>query len=140
MRNGSARGSSTPISKRNETMVLRFVTFATACLLCAATSVFAHARLTISDPAEGATLRASPPAISLTFSEGLEPAFGHVTLAAASGEPVDLDREKVGGDGSTILSASIPKSLVPGRYVVKWNVLSTDGHKTSGTSKFTVAP
>jgi methionine-rich copper-binding protein CopC len=118
-----------------------FIPVVLSAALCSVSSVaFAHARLIVSDPADGAQLRTSPETISLHFSESLEPAFSHLTLTAASGDPIKLDGEAVRGDDQGELAAAPISPLAPGSYVIKWDVLSTDGHKTSGTRKFTVLP
>lgn len=100
----------------------------------------AHARLTASNPTDGASIPTSPPAISLRFSEGLEPAFSGMTLTIQSSETIRIEDEKVVGPDASELSGSPATRLSPGNYSLKWNVLSTDGHKTSGTLRFTVGP
>ena len=104
-----------------------------------ANGAFAHATLTRSSPADGERL-AAPTALTLEFSEGLEPAFSHMTVSASSGSPVGLTDEHVTGDGDEVLSASPSTPLVPGSYTIRWDVLSKDGHKTGGTRIFTVTP
>lgn len=103
-------------------------------------AAFAHAHLSSSEPADGSSLTASPTRIALQFSEGLEPAFSHMTVSEPSGETMPLDNEIVGGPGDMELSSSPATPLRAGAYVVKWNVLSKDGHKTTGTTSFTVKP
>jgi copper resistance protein C len=108
--------------------------------LLSAAPAFAHARLSAASPADGSAVSSSPEVVTLTFSEGLEPAFSHLTLTAPSGTVVQLDDETVGGEGSMVLSARPATALPPGRYIVHWQVLSTDGHKTMGSTSFTVSP
>ena len=103
-------------------------------------AAWAHARLNTSEPADESLLTTSPATISLKFSEGLEPAFSHMTVTGPSGETVSLGSEVVGGQGDVELSSSPVTPLQPGRYVVKWDVLSKDGHKTNGMTTFTVKP
>lgn len=100
----------------------------------------AHAHLSSSEPADGSSLTASPTRIVLQFSEGLEPAFSHMKVSGPSGEPVSLGNEIVGGHGDMELSSTPATPLKTGSYVVKWEVLSKDGHKTSGRTSFTVKP
>lgn len=99
---------------------------------------FAHAHLSNATPAEGAKVTA-PKAISITFSEGLELAFSGVSLSTAAGKAVPLGEITLTKHGKT-LTAPLDKALKAGQYAVKWHVLSTDGHKTSGQYLFTVAP
>ncbi|UHS61295.1 copper homeostasis periplasmic binding protein CopC [Agrobacterium vaccinii] len=111
-----------------------------AAFCCVSCLAFAHARLTVSQPADGASLQTSPETISLHFSESLEPAFSHLTLTTASGDTIKLGGETVRGNEQDELAAAPTSPLTPGIYMIKWDVLSTDGHKTSGTRKFTVLP
>jgi methionine-rich copper-binding protein CopC len=43
-------------------------------------------------------------------------------------------------EGNKMMMAPIPTSLKPGSYTVNWHVLSSDGHKSSGSYGFTVKP
>ena len=54
-------------------------------LVAAPRALEAHARLTASTPAAGATLDTSPTMIRLTFSEAATPAFSGIELAGAAG-------------------------------------------------------
>ena len=104
----------------------------------AASSADAHAGLVSSNPAEGATLGASPSAIELTFTERVDPKLSTITVVDrrgtvyASGAP-----EAVAGDP---LSVSIAVRAAPkGVYTVRWHVDSAiDGHATRGTFSFGV--
>ncbi len=49
-------------------------------------AVWAHAHLKAQQPAANATVDASPEALILTFSEGIEPAFSGVTLTGPDGK------------------------------------------------------
>lgn len=111
-----------------------------AAICCVSTAAFAHARLTGSEPRDGATLASSPATITLHFSEGLEASFSHVELLSQTGELVVTTGETIGGSEDRDLSAAPAQPLQPGQYTVKWDVLSKDGHKTSGTWSFTVTP
>ena len=105
--------------------------------MLAAGSACAHAHLVSSMPADGATLSAAPNSIAITLTEAIEPAFSHLKLATASSEPVALTNETADGKA---LSAKPATPLPAGTYQVEWQVLSVDGHKTSGIFGFTVAP
>jgi copper resistance protein C len=99
----------------------------------------AHAFLDTAEPGVGATVTAAPAAVTLSFTEGLEPRFSSITVADASGQRVDLgDAHLVQGD-QTRFAVGL-KPLPPGRYKVEWRVTSVDTHKTNGNFSFTVAP
>ncbi|MGO1344383.1 copper homeostasis periplasmic binding protein CopC [Chromohalobacter japonicus] len=98
----------------------------------------AHAHLETANPAEDAEI-ATPERLTLTFSEGLELAFSNLALSDSDGTAVELGDATLEDDDMT-LTAPIETPLEPGRYEVKWHVLSVDGHKTEGGYTFVVAP
>jgi hypothetical protein len=102
----------------------------------AATPAFAHAFLQHADPGAGATLRAPPKRVALTFSEKLEPVFSGIAVTDASGRNVEAAAVVIGGNA---MVASL-RPLPPGRYRVVWHVVSVDTHRTEGAYSFTVKP
>ena len=98
----------------------------------------AHAFLERATPAVGASVHAAPPKVSLRFTQRLEAAFSKVQVLDGQGKRVDKDDGALGAD-ETSLSVSVP-ALPPGRYVVKWRVLSVDTHVTEGDFAFQVQP
>ena len=90
----------------------------------------AHAFLDHADPRVGSTVLSAPRALSLSFTQNLEPAFSGVEVSNASGARVDQGRPQI--NGSTIQLGL--KSLTPGTYHVRWHVLSVDTHKTQVVS------
>jgi copper resistance protein C len=108
-------------------------------LVCAATDAVAHAQLEKAAPPVGGTV-AGPSEIRLTFSEGVEPRFSGVTLAAPGGANVPLGQPKVEGSDPRVLIVPITNALAPGAYTVHWRAVSVDTHHTQGTFQFTVKP
>lgn len=110
---------------------------ALACWMMGSGIAGAHTALTDSDPAKDATLAAPPTAMTLTFSEDLNPAFASVVLNGADGRNWISDPPRVDGPK---LSASVRPDL-PGNgvYTVAYRVVSADGHPVSGSFAFTVA-
>ena len=98
---------------------------------------FPHAALVRSAPSARATLSRVPARVELWFSERLEPAYSSLSVQNASGVPVDQRDVLVGPDDRRRLSVGIP-ALPPGRYVVRYRVLSVDGHVVESTFAFTV--
>jgi methionine-rich copper-binding protein CopC len=99
----------------------------------------AHPQLESAVPAVGSTVSAPPTAVSLVFSEGVEPQFSRVVVVNAAGLRVDRnDLAAAPGDPRTI-GIGLMK-LGPGTYSVTWRVTGTDTHKTQGKYRFTVAP
>jgi len=98
----------------------------------------AHAVLDHASPAVGSSLPASPPTLSIWFSENLEPAFSRVTVTNRMGQRVDLDDARVQAAQPKVLQIGL-KPLPPGAYVVHWRVVSVDTHPTQGNFTFVVS-
>lgn len=98
---------------------------------------FPHAALVRSTPSARATLSRVPARVELWFNERLEPAYSSLSVQNASGVPVDQRDVLVGPDDRRRLSVGVP-ALSPGRYVVRYRVLSVDGHVVESTFAFTV--
>ena len=97
----------------------------------------AHAFLDHSEPKVGGTIAAPPKVVKLWFTEHLEPAFSTVRVENAEGKQVDKKDAHLDAKNRSLLLVSLPK-LPPGRYTVKWRVVSADTHKTEGHFKFTI--
>ena len=110
---------------------------AAVCLQLAAAGTFAHAFLEHAMPAVGSTVTSAPARVTLHFTQRLEPAFSRVQVIDANGKRVDRDDASVGDDDRATLGVSVD-ALPPGRYTVKWRVLSADTHVTEGDYTFTV--
>lgn len=97
----------------------------------------AHAFLDHASPAVGSTVPISPPALSLWFTQALEPAFSTASVTGSSGARVDGGDAKVDAREPTRLVVPL-RALPPGTYKVKWRVVSVDTHATEGGFSFTV--
>ena len=102
-----------------------------------APSTWAHAFLDHASPAVGSSVPASPPNVTLWFTQDLEPAFSSVTVTNEAGQRVDLGNAKVPEGSPAELQIGL-KPLPPGTYVVSWHVVSVDTHPTEGTFTFEV--
>jgi methionine-rich copper-binding protein CopC len=108
-------------------------------LLGAASPAFAHAFLQRASPPVGSELPVSPSAVTITYTEGVEPSFSTIEVQNEQGTRVDkADPHLVDGD-QTRLAVSLPK-LPPGDYTVIWHATSVDTHKTEGRFTFSVTP
>jgi methionine-rich copper-binding protein CopC len=97
---------------------------------------YSHSALESSVPRAGALLSSAPEHLRLKFSEALEPALIKVQLSRNSApEPMTL-MPTLSADGKEIDANLGP--LAPGTYLVNWNVVARDGHRTKGTFSFTV--
>jgi len=100
----------------------------------------AHAIVLESVPARDAVLDRAPERAILRFNSAIEKRLTRVTLTAGGGAPVPLP---IASDGPS--GAQQPDRLViplrplpPGRYTIRYKVLSADGHITEGALRFTV--
>jgi copper resistance protein C len=121
----------------NKALIFKFI--ASLIFVCTATAALAHAQLEKASPPVGGTV-ASASEIRLTFSEGVEPRFSGVTLAAPGGANVPLGEPKVEGSDKRLLFVPISNALAAGVYTVHWRAVSIDTHHTQGTFQFTVKP
>lgn len=106
-----------------------------AMLGVAAGEVSAHAFLDHASPAVGSAVPTAPAAVTLWFTQDLEPAFSHVTVTNTAGQRVDLNNARVVPRQPATLQVGL-KPLSPGSYTVNWHVVSVDTHPTEGTFMF----
>lgn len=97
----------------------------------------AHAFLLTSSPARRAVLSHTPARAALWFNERLESAYSTVSVETEAGARVDRGDVTVGPDDPRKLSVTLP-ALEPGRYVVRYRVLSVDGHLVESSFVFSV--
>ena len=100
----------------------------------------AHAIVLESVPPNDAVLSRAPERVLLRFNSKIETRLSHVTLSAEGGAPVRVAIT----DGATGESGPdrlvIPlHPLAAGRYVIRYRVLSVDGHVTEGALRFRVS-
>lgn len=97
----------------------------------------AHAYLVKSSPARRAVLLRAPERVQLWFNERLEPHFCLVSVWDRERNRVDFGDVQVGPAEPNKLSVGIPP-LLPGAYIVRFRVLSVDGHIVNGEYPFTI--
>ncbi len=98
----------------------------------------AHALVLESSPRADEVLTSSPERIFLRFNSRIEKALSGITITGPTGRPVP--RPVAAPDPSPNHLVVLVPPLEPGRYVVRWKVLSADGHVTEGAVPFTLAP
>lgn len=108
-----------------------------AASLTATLPASAHAFLDHASPAVGSSVPAAPAAVTLWFTQDLEPAFSSVTVTNPAGQRVDLGSARVPPGQPAELQVGL-KPLPPGTYTVNWHVISVDTHPTEGSFTFTV--
>jgi hypothetical protein len=97
----------------------------------------AHAFLDHASPPVGSSVPASPPIVTLWFTQDLEPAFSSATVTNEAGQRVDLGNAQIPQGSPAELRIAL-KPLPPGTYLVSWHVVSVDTHPTEGTFTFEV--
>ena len=97
---------------------------------------WAHAHLVSAEPPVDSTVSAAPAAVTITFTEGVEPRFSGIEVTAAGGANVDQGDAHLAGDNRHLAVGLKP--LPPGTYTVHWHATAVDTHKTDGTFRFTV--
>ena len=115
------------------------VAAALAASALAPAAAHAHAFLVKSAPAGRATLARAPERVQLWFNERLEPAYSAISVWDAAGAQVDARNGAVSAEDPRRLDLPLP-ALAPGRYVVRFRVLSVDGHVVESTLPFTIKP
>jgi methionine-rich copper-binding protein CopC len=105
-------------------------------LTLASVPAFAHAHPKTMTPAADSTIP-SPPSITITFTEAIEPKFSSLVLTDEKGKTFNKEASQVVAGDPTSLTLALPP-LTPGVYVVHWTNVATDGHRAQGEYKFTV--
>ena len=108
--------------------------------LAGAGNAYAHAELQASVPQKNAVLKTAPSEVAIDFSEEVDPKLSRIVVKDAQGKEVDKADGHVAADNAKHFSVDL-NPLKAGVYSVHWtSVAAEDGHKLSGTFKFTIAP
>jgi len=108
-----------------------------AVLIGAPRPATAHALVLESSPRADEVLTVSPQRIFLRFNSRIEKALSRITLTDPTGRAVPLP---VAAPDPTPNQLVVPvPPLEPSQYLVRWKVLSADGHVTEGAFGFAVA-
>jgi methionine-rich copper-binding protein CopC len=101
----------------------------------------AHAIVLESVPAADAVLTQPPANAMLRFNSKIEKRLTRVTLTASGGtaRPLPILNDDGAGSGEPDRVVVSLGSLTPGPYVLRYKVLSADGHVTEGALRFTVS-
>lgn len=98
--------------------------------------VYSHSGMISSFPAKNEVLSKSPEKIVLEFKEAVEPAFSKIEVF--SSDNIKVSQKTQFSKEDKIMEAGLKKSLPAGIYIVKWKIISLDGHKLSGKYTFTI--
>jgi methionine-rich copper-binding protein CopC len=109
----------------------------------------AHGTLVRSAPAAETQVSERPSEIRLWFNESIEHRFSRITVHRAKRDETTgklqpqqrVDEGLVDGPRVTReLAVKLPATLAPGLYLVQWQVLSIDSHRTTGKFTLTYEP
>lgn len=115
---------------------VRLLLFAALASCFAAAPAFAHAVLLESSPAPRSSVKGPEVPLKLRFNVRIDVARSRLTLILPDGVSQALEIDK---QTSLDLISSRAKGLRPGAYVLRWQVLASDGHITRGEIPFAVA-
>lgn len=97
----------------------------------------AHSKLVKSEPPQRAVLSKSPEHVRLWFNEEIEGDYATLVVLDAAKHPVTDFKPHVAQDDAKSIVLPLPE-LQPGKYSVKFRVLSVDGHVVESSFDFVV--
>jgi methionine-rich copper-binding protein CopC len=114
----------------------RSLAFSMLLLTCSSPQAMAHASLLQAVPEPGAVVAAGDVPIELRFDSRLDPRFSNVELLKAGSEATAALSLQA-AESQNLLKAKAT-GLEEGPYVLRWRVLSVDGHANQGEIKFRI--
>ena len=97
----------------------------------------AHSMLVKAEPPRRAVLAKTPAQVRLWFNEELEGEYASLIVLDAEKHPVTEIKPRLAPDDPKSIVLPLPE-LTPGKYLVKFRVLSVDGHVVESSFDFTV--
>lgn len=128
------RGSSTGHTFPRIVLILAAVTIV---LSSSVPSALAHALLVKAEPPRRAVLAQAPTQVRLWFNEEVEGDYASLVVLDAEQHPVTHATPQLIADDPKSIVLPLP-DLAPGKYSVKFRVLSVDGHVVDSSFEFTV--
>jgi methionine-rich copper-binding protein CopC len=102
--------------------------------LAASAPALAHSFLVEAAPSSKEHVAEPPKSIKLRFGGGVEPAYSNLTVETQDGKV--LAQGATGKPGAPRELTLEAPALTPGRYIVRYRVLSQDGHIVEGSYEF----
>ena len=102
-----------------------------------AAPALAHAALVKTEPPRRAVLAKAPTQVRLWFNEEIESAYASLVVLDTGKNPVTEVKPQLAPDDQKSIVLPLPE-LAPGKYSVKFRVLSLDGHVIQSSFDFTV--
>ena len=101
------------------------------------TPALAHSMLVKAEPPRRSVLTKAPAQVQLWFNEELEGDYASLVVLDAEKHPVTEIKPQLAPDDRKSIILPLPE-LTPGKYSVKFRVLSVDGHVVESSFDFTV--
>lgn len=117
--------------------VARVILIVTFALGVSVTSAFAHSMLVKAEPPRRAILTKSPSQVRLWFNEKIEGDYASLVVLDANKQPITDVKPTLAPDDQKSIVLPLPE-LAPGKYSIKFRVLSVDGHVVESSFDFTV--
>lgn len=124
-----------PVLKR--LMMGSALIMALAASLLNSAPVLAHAMLVKAEPARRAVLTQPPGQVRLWFNEEIEKDYASLAVLDGAKAAVTDAKPAIAADDPKAIVLALPE-LAPGKYTVKFRVLSVDGHVVDTSYDFTV--
>ena len=102
-----------------------------------AAPALAHSMLVKAEPPRRALLAKAPAQVRLWFNEEIEGDYASLVVLNADKHPVTEINPQLAPDDRKSIILPLPE-LAPGKYSVKFRVLSVDGHVVESSFDFTV--
>lgn len=108
---------------------------AAALMIAGGAPAWAHAVIVSASPTADQHVAAGELAVRIEFNSRIDKARSRLQLMAPAGGESDLPIDQ---DGEPNIVTGTTGELVPGAYVLRWQVLAVDGHITRGDIPFFV--
>ena len=118
-------------------MITRVILVIMLILAAPVTSALAHSMLVKAEPPRRSVLTKSPTHVRLWFNEKIEGDYASLVVLDAQKQPITDAKPTLAPDDQKSIVLPIPE-LAPGKYSIKFRVLSVDGHVVESTFDFTV--
>jgi copper resistance protein C len=124
------------LNKRKTLRVVLFLVVALAVGMPAA-SALAHSMLVKAEPARRAVLTKAPNQVRLWFNEKIEGDYASLIVLDDKKQSITDVKPTLASDDPKSIILPLPE-LLPGKYSIKFRVLSVDGHVVESSFDFTV--
>lgn len=106
-----------------------------AALVAGAAPAWAHAVVVSASPTANERVAPGKLPVRIEFNTRIDKARSRLQVSAPAGDKTDVPIDQ---SGKPNVIAGTTGDLVPGAYVLRWQVLAIDGHITRGDIPFTV--